>query len=321
MDELDLIARLPRGGDATDEPEEEVKARVRARLMATIAASAEAAPDEVGPRQRAPRRPRGSSEPRMLRYGIAAAVTAFVVALIVPVAFTDHPGASASAALLRLAESVRGPAWEGPGPHQFIYTRSTGRLPVCEGNSCLLESFERESWIALNGSGRIVETRGERSSDERFGPGELVFRDLHESVGWSQAQLRRHVEDLAGGEEADDFTTFVVIGQLMGETQLLPEMRIDLFKIAATLPDTELLTSTTDHLGRSGIGIGYTSGGLRYEVIYDEGTALVLEVGVTEPGGESHPVANIAAPGGWVAAGSRSTYEESGLVASVAVRL
>lgn len=308
MDELDLIARLPENVESA-QPDGSVKARARARVMATIAGS-------EADRRHAAARDRRSSAARTLRFGIAAAIGAVTLALIIPVAFTEHPRSSASAALLRLAESVRGAAWDGPGPHQFIYTRSTGRSPVCDGDSCVLESFERESWIALDGSGRIAEMRGEQRSDERFGPGELVFRDLHESLGWSQAQLRRHVQALAGVEDADHFTTFVVIGHLMGETQLLPEKRIDLFKIAATLPDTELLGSTTDHLGRPGIGIGYSSGGLRYEVIYDDETALVLEVRVTELGGESHPVANAAAPGGWVVAGSRSTYEESGLVAS-----
>jgi hypothetical protein len=35
---------------------------------------------------------------------------------------------------------------------------------------------------------------------------------------------------------------------------------------------------TTDDLGRSGIGIGYTGEGIRHEVIFDRGSALVLEV-------------------------------------------
>jgi hypothetical protein len=317
MDELDLIALLPAGVDADDPRDEDVRMRARARVMAIIAAASKAAPDQMRPRQRTPRHARGSSATRIVRYGVAAAVAAVTVALIVPVAFTGRPASSASAALLKLAESVRGSAWEGPTGHQFIYTKSLGRSPVCEAGSCVLESFQRESWIAPDGSGRVVETRGDQSSDESFGSGELAFRDLHEALGWSRIRIRRHIEELAGIEDADDFTTFVVIGQLMGETQLLPEKRIDLFKIAATLPDTELLGSRTDQLGRAGIGIGYSSGGLRYEVIYDEETALVLEVRIAQGREGAQPVSNAAAPGGWLVVGSRSTFEESGLVASV----
>jgi hypothetical protein len=318
MDELDLIAWLPANDEDSDDPrDEDVKMRARERVMAAIAASAEDDPDRMRPRQRTSRHARGSSAARIVRYGVAAAIAAVAVALIVPVAFTDRPVSSASAALLKLAESARGSAWESPTGHQFIYTKSMGRSPVCDAGSCVLESFQRESWIAPDGSGRVVETRGDQSSDESFGPGELAFLNLYETLGWSRIRIRRHIEELAGIEDADDFTTFVVIGKLMGETQLLPEKRIDLFRIAAALPDTELLSSTTDHLGRPGIGIGYSSGGLRYEVIYDEETALVLEERVAQLGGENHPVPNAAAPGGWFVVGSRSTYEESGLVGSV----
>jgi hypothetical protein len=321
MDELDLIAWLPANDEDADDPrDEDVRMRARARVMATIAASAEAAPDQMRPRQRTPRHARGSSATRIVRYGVAAAVAAVAVALIVPVA-SERSASSASAALLKLAESARGSAWESPTGHQFIYTKSMGRSPVCDAGSCVLESFQRESWIAPDGSGRVVETRGEQSSDESFGPGELDFRDLHETLGWSQVRIRRHIAELAGIGDADDFTTFVVIGQLMGETQLLPEKRIDLFRIAATLPDTELLGTRTDQLGRPGIGIGYPSGGLRYEVIYDEETALVLEVRIAQRREGSQPVSNAAVPGGWLVAGSRSTYEDSGLDAAVDERL
>jgi hypothetical protein len=323
MDELDLIAWLPANDeDADDLRDEDVKVRVRARVMATIAASAEATPDQVRPLRRTPRRARGSFATRIVRYGVAAAVAAVTVALIVPVAFTDRPSSSASAALLRLAENAsRGSGWEHPTPHQLIYTRSSGQSPVCTGESCVLEPFQRESWIAPDGSGRILETRGGQTSDETFQPGELAFRDLYETLGWNQSRVRRHIEELLGFEDADDFTTFVVIGELMGETQLLADMRVVLFRIAATLADTELLGPSSDALGRHGIGIGYSSGGLRYEVLFDRDTALVLEQRVVETEDDSPPISIDGLAGGWLVAGSRSTYERSGLVASTDERL
>ena len=309
MDELDLIARFPGAEDATALVEEEVRARARVRVMRTIVAS-EAALQHS---QRSARSP----APRILRIGIAAAIGAVVLALIVPVAFTDSAGSSASAALLGLAESAdAGVGWESPTDEEFIYIRSMGASPRCEGGSCVLEPFARESWIALDGSGRLVETVGGQRSDETFGAGDLAFQDLNEILGWSQKQVRRHLGELAGVEDAGDFTVFVVIGQLMGETQLLPETRITLFELAASLPDTELVGSSTDQLGRSGIAIGYSSGGLRYEVVFDEDTSLVLEQRVIETREGAGPIPVDAVPGGWVVAGSRWTYERSGLVAS-----
>jgi hypothetical protein len=314
MDELDLIARFPGADDATALAEEEVRARARDRVMLTIVAS------EADLRHS--QRPARSPAPRILRLGIAAAIGAVILALIVPVAFTDSSGSSASAALLRLAETANaGVGWESPTDDEFIYIRSMGESPRCKGGSCVLEPFARESWIAPDGSGRVVETRDGQSSDETFGAGDLVFQDLHEILGWSQPQVRRHLGELAGVEDADDFTLFVVIGELMGETRLLPETRIALFEIAASFPDTELLGSTADQLGRSGIGVGYSSEGLRYEVIFDEDTALVLEQRVSETRDGAEPISIAAVPGGWLVAGSLSTYEASGLVASTDERL
>jgi hypothetical protein len=313
MDELDLIARLPESVES-DPPDGSVKARARARVMATIAGS------EADRRHAAARDRRSSA--RTLRFGIAAAIGAVTLALIVPVVFVDHRGSSASAALMRLAENAGGGmGWEHPTRHQLIYTRSSGQWPVCTGESCVLEPFERESWIAPDGSGRILETRGGQTSDETFQPGELAFLDLYETLGWSQSRVRRHIEELAGVQDADDFTTFVVIGELMGETQLLADMRVVLFRIAATLADTELLGPSSDALGRDGIGIGYSSGGLRYEVIFDRDTALVLEQRVVETGDDPPPVSIEGLAGGWLVAGSRSIYERSGLVASTDERL
>jgi hypothetical protein len=324
MDELDLIANLPASPEDTESPDAALKAqaRARARVMATIAASAQTGPRTTVRRKHIPRHARGSSSPRTLRYGVAAVAAAITVALIVPLVVTDQRGANASAVLLQLAETAgRGEAWESPGRGQFIYTRSTGQSPSCDGGSCALESFERESWIAPNGSGRIVETRGDQASDQDYARGELDFVDLQETFGWSQAQVRQHIAELAGIHNPSDFTLFVVIGQLMGETQLIPETRIGLFKIAAALPDTELLGPTSDQLGRSGIGIGYSSEGLRYEVIYDEETALVLEERVAGIGEGAEALSTDAAPGGWLVPGSRATFEDSGLVASVDERL
>jgi hypothetical protein len=310
MDELDLIVRFPGGGDTTDVAEDEVKARARVRVMRTISAS------EVDRRHSRPQ-VRRSPSGRILKLGIAAAVGAVVVALILPVAFMERPASSASAALLRLAESARANSgWESPTHDQFIYIRSTGESPVCDDGSCGLQSFDRESWIAPDGSGRILESVDGHDSDESFGPGQLSFWELYETLGWSQERMRRHLEGLAGVEHPDDFAVFVVVSQLLAEQPSTPEIRAKLFELAASLSGVELLGTTTDQLGRLGIGIAYSSRGLRFEVVFDESTALLLEVRVTETDEDAELIPIDVVPGGWLVAGSRSTYESSRLVAS-----
>lgn len=320
MDDLRLIT-LFRTDDHEGSSEGTVKARVRARVMTTIAASSEVTEHSA----RVTRHPRRVSTGRLAsgsRLGIAAMIGALAIALVVPVVLTSGSAANASEALLRLAAAANtGSGWESPTSGQFIYTRSAGRAPVCDGGSCELQAFARESWIAPDGSGRVLQTTGDQRSDETFKAGQLAFQDLNESLGWSSGRLHRHIEDVAGVDRADDFTTFVLIARLMGETQLLPEARSALFELSASLPDTEPLGAMTDTRGRSGIGIGYAKAGIRYEVIYDAETALVLEerTVTTSDAGEATPLR--VAPGTWIVPGSRRTYEASGLVGSVTDRL
>lgn len=317
----DRLARLHRPAVAETHPTRIGAKGAPSRRQTRTRTPRIALPSPAADGRREPKR-RGRFLSRLpRRRGWAAGVAlALTLALVVPLTFSGR-GSSASAALLRLAETVgRGGGWESPAKGQFIYTRSLGSSPSCVNDACALENFRRESWIAPDGAGRIVELRGGRHSDQDFAAGSLPFVNMDETLGWSSDRLRRYVEGLTGQGELTDFELFVEIGQLMGETQLLPEMRIDLFHIAASLPDTVLLADAIDGLGRGGVGIGYVSEGIRYEVIFDEGTALVLEERVVAIDDRAGPVATGVADNGWLVPGGSTTYADSELVGSIGNR-
>jgi hypothetical protein len=299
-------------------PDPERKERARARLLATIAAEMHdgtAPPSLVSVRVR-----RRRTTTRRAAAAIVVAAAVATVAVLLP-SMSRTPAANASATLLALAEVAGLNGWESPGDGQFIYARSSGERADCGGGSCILHGFERERWVGSDGSGRIVETAGGRTSDEAFEGGQLPFFDGRTWLGLDREALRQEVADLADQEDPTEFTLFVQIGRLMGETELLPEMRIALFELAATFRGTVKLEAPVDALGRSGVGVGFVSGGIRYEILFDEDSALVLEERVVALRPEAEPIRVGGNPRGWLVPGSRTTYEASGLVPSPTARI
>jgi hypothetical protein len=304
MNELDLISRFQEGDHP---PDADARDRTRTRLMDVITTSARL--------DRAPTQTRGGRGRRVGMAVAAAVAVALIVVLIVP-----GGAPNASATLLRLSKvAVRGPGWESPSNGQYVYTRVVSRSPSCDANGCILEDVRRDSWVARDGSGRVVEDRSGQLSDQTFAPGTLPFDDLHEVLGLSQDQVRQYLLQRIGGAGADqDFALFVKIGRILGETLALPEARMALFQLAASLPDTQDLGEMSDHLGRTGIGIGYTSEGVQHQIIFDGDTALVLGEQNVQVDGSSgagtSSSSNPALPGSWTA------YSDSGLVGSLDVR-
>jgi hypothetical protein len=160
-----------------------------------------------------------------------------------------------------------------------------------------------------------VEVRDGTATDNTFGPGGLAFDDFHEVLGMSNEQLRQYLLQRGGTKVTDaDFAMFIQIGRALGETQALPEARIALFRLAASLSDTQDLGPTTDHSGRTGIGIGESAGGVQAQIVFDPDTALVLGEQVIAVGGGSTTKidpADDAPPGSW------TVYSDSALVDSL----
>ena len=303
MDDLDLIRDFQndfRGPD-TDET-----ARVRGAVRRSIA------DDRVRPATALKRRHVSRRLPRR-RWLYAAAVAAAIVAaaVIIPQLTSDSPLGgvqSAAADALNKAASVAAgqQATAPPTAGQFVYTRTravweSSTYDVDKPNSqySVLMPVTRESWIAPDGSGRLLETNGTptfltphdkavweaagrpdlqagRTSDEKFGKGGLAYTDLS-GLPTDTAQLRqlivdRKVEDGPRG----DAETFTIIGDLLRETWASPALRAALYRIAADLPGVQLVGTVKDEVGRTGTAVAFTSGGTRNELIFDPTTAALL---------------------------------------------
>lgn len=302
VDDLREIQRLFQ----TNETNPRARERARFRLMQAIAAEPPAPSMMTTTRRR--RR-------RVSALSLVAALAA--LAFVAP-SLMSPSGAPASAAdvLRQLAGHVQS-GWESPRNGQFIYTKTVGERWECEGGSCSIVDFVRESWIGQDGSGRIHEQVGGTRSDKTHPAGGLGFDEMFGVIGEDVAGIRRYVESrVPEGVEPSDFALFVTIGDLLGETQALPEARAALFRLAATLPGARSLGATTDAMGRPGVGVAYSDGAVSRQIIFAPGSALVIGVRnvATDPSNTRPPTPSAVALG--VVPGTSETYVDSGLVTS-----
>lgn len=303
VDDLQEIQRLFKS-----ESEIAPRARDRARERLTQAIAAE----QPGASTTATIRRRRRRVPALALVAAIAAAAFVAPSLVSP----SDSGASAADVLRQLAGRAQA-GWESPRGEQFIYTKTVGQRWECEGGSCSIVDFERESWIAFDGSARIRELVDGTRSDETYPSGALGFNEMTDTLGEDLPGLRRYVESLMpAGVEATDFALFVTISDLLGETQALPEARIALFRLAATLPGARALGTVTDATGRPGVGVEYGDGAVSRRIVFNPDSALVLGVvNVAVDGSSTAPPTRPEVALG-VVPGTSETYVDSGLVTS-----
>jgi hypothetical protein len=296
---------------------------------------------------------------RRARLAVASGAVAAAVAvtLALPALL---PGGAASAEAARVLRRLAGvaadqPPQPPPAPGQYVYTRSRGFQTYLYvtgrglSNIAFRQWATREVWIGPDGSGRLLESRGDpeflsaqdraawvaagrpvldptgRTTDDAFGPGGLHFLDLS-GLPTDPQELLAVIEEreIVGGPEGD-WETFVIVGDLLRETYAPPALRAALYEVAANLPGVEYVGVVQDDLGRRGVAVASTHGGVRHELIFDPETARLLgERQVMVDPGETGLEVGAAAQagtvyGGWGEPGtvvSSTLYLESGIVGS-----
>lgn len=279
MDELDLVERFRAN---LPEPDARARSAAQAAMLRALSPTGRVRRSWPGFRRR-------------WAFAAAATAAAIVVAIAMPALIPGGQEGSAAAATLRAAARTAAmQPYEPVGSGEFVYTRTRAAYqgPICEaaeaGNSsgdadpCTLrfenrfEDVEREIWIGPDGSGRILQTRAGEHWDETFGPGELWFEDLS-ALPTDVEALRAVIEGRASeGDKPHKPEMFVVIGDLLRETNPSPELRAALYEVAATIPGIELLGEVADESGRPGIGVASTAFGIRHELIFDPETSAIL---------------------------------------------
>lgn len=203
----------------------------------------------------------------------------------------------------------------GPGQYFYTrsreaYLSSTGFNPRCVRHSCdpgweatrewsvLVPSY-RQTWIAADGAGRarVVSAKPEflsaaqrrawrAAGSPHLGSGQVEdfalsgqpFLDTS-SLPTQPKALRKLIEarkiPLIDGPPGEA-ETFTLIGDMLRRTYLPPEFRAALYRVVGELPGVELLGQVKDPVGRTGVGVAFTKGGVTHELIVDPQTSALL---------------------------------------------
>ncbi|MGW5259585.1 CU044_5270 family protein [Microbispora sp. NPDC004025] len=89
-------------------------------------------------------------------------------------------------------------------------------------------------------------------------------------------KMRSYLYDRPRGDNPPDTGAWTAVGDLLRETYVPAPQRAALFKAAATIPGVTVTENIEDAAGRSGIGVGRVSGGVREEIIFDPSTYELL---------------------------------------------
>jgi hypothetical protein len=244
-----------------ERPTEELTRAARTRLMALI--------EEATDRKRL-----GTDHGRIPRirrrsgtFIIAAASLAAAI-VVGTIAFGPRGagGPQAAAALERIARVAVD--YRAGGAGDVVYTKSVG---LQDGTK-----DAREIWIAPDGSGRIRETRGDTTLDQRFGPGGLSYTNF---AGWPTeptAMLAKLHGQPGGLGPSPDGEAFAVAGDTLRETDAPPAVRAAILRAIAEIPGVTLLGTVRDQVGRSGLGVAMAPPGADRQVLILDPTSSAL---------------------------------------------
>ncbi|WP_327044702.1 CU044_5270 family protein [Microbispora sp. NBC_01189] len=110
-------------------------------------------------------------------------------------------------------------------------------------------------------------------------------------------KMRSHLYARPHGDVPSDAGAWTAVGDLLRETYVPAPQRAALFKAAATIPGVTVNENVGDAAGRTGIGVGRVSNGVREEIIFDPDTYELLgERGVVVNAQEARaPVGSLVA--------------------------
>jgi hypothetical protein len=274
----DGFAELRRLGDDVPEADVAAKARARSRLQAAIE------------QERA-----ASARASMWRWGaVAAAIVAVAVAtsFILRGAADRRLGASALLELAAVASTQPPPAIP---PGSFVYSlahvRATSTdVDIATGETeRVVVEIRRETWIAPNGSGLILEhtLRPGSSGSERFSaePGTLRFPNLDQLPTEPDALLKAIEGPGFLDEPEDDFGVLSGIGALLRDAYVDPAHRKALFLIVGSIEGVDVVEAYRDPLGRLGTALSLGDSGRSVTLVFQPRTSRLLEEAETHEDG------------------------------------
>lgn len=263
------IAELRVLGDDAPMTDPAAKGRARSRLDRAIA------------RERA-----ASTRRRLQRWGaVAAAIVSISIAtpLFLREAADRHP---ASPALLQLAAAASTQPPSSIPDGWFVYTRARVRATITDIDVTTgeMESqnvvSRRETWIAQDGSGLIVERRTRPPAAQvegtSGGPGTFRFPNLDHLPTQPQALLDAIMGPGFLDEPDDGFEVLSGIGALLRDSYVSPAHREALFLIVEGMEGVEVENNYRDHLGRLGVAVSLRDSTQSETLVFEPGTSRLL---------------------------------------------
>lgn len=162
----------------------------------------------------------------------------------------------------------------------WIGSDGSGRALIRTGEPRFLGPEDRAEWVA---AGR-PELDQPGSSDQTFGPNELIYTDFSQ-YSTDPDELYDQIRSKAEGYgPSTDAEMFVLVGDMLRETGkenvAPPELRAALFRVAAMVSGVELVGEVTDPAGRKGVAVARTQDDFGYlernELIFDPDTSELL---------------------------------------------
>jgi hypothetical protein len=243
--------------------------------------------------------------------GVAIAGAAAIVAIaVIPgsPASPGHPDSAAAAVLEAAAVTAShqpATAAAGPGQYEYVKTIQSQRLAVGTGTKTKMSWQDCvdiqtvQDWAAPDGSGRETASAespcGGVPTSQTFSKGQeidgAVYADAAD-LPTAPAALEQFIVQHFEGGKSQAGATFDFAGTFL-QSGAPPAVRVALYRLIESLPGVESLGSMTDKLGRHGIGVGYTTNGVRDVLIFDPSTSAVLE----REGVVVDPAAVVTGPG------------------------
>ena len=265
----DGFAELRQLGDDVPEKDDAAKARARSRLDGAIE------------RERAAS-PRGALK-RWITVAAAIVAVSITASLVLREA-ADLP--RPEPALLRLAAvaSTQPPSSVPAG--SFVYTRSNQRATVDSTDietgaeeRATVESI-RETWIAADGSGQILDRPIPLGSGEprrfRGGPGTFQATTLAQFPTEREALLDAIMGPGYLDNPDDDLEMFAGIGTLLRDSYVDPAHREGLFRIIEGIDGIEVEVDHRDPLGRLGTAVTLRDSTRSVTLVFQPRTSRLL---------------------------------------------
>jgi hypothetical protein len=181
--------------------------------------------------------------------------------------------------LRQLAALAEGQSQRPTGRYDYVKTRGWYLDFRAAGGSVKgpLDATFRQQWIAPDGSGRLEETRGDRTTlNDNFASGGLAGPQA-----WPTDPGALRAELAKSHPNYGTFEWFTAVGDVWHTRVVSPRLQAGLLRMLADERDLTNAGTVTDRVGRTGVAVSTESrnSGLntRYTLIFDPKTGMLFD--------------------------------------------